>query len=830
MTTAATASLVGSLRKYRLLEAAQLEEVDSLQARFPDPIALARELLQRGWLSAYQANQLLQGRGQELLLGSYVLLERLGQGGMGTVFKARNWKYGRIVALKVIRKERLDNPEAIRRFEREVRAVAALAHPNIVHAHDADQVAGTHLLVMDYVEGTDLARLVKKNGPLPAAQACEYIRQTALGLQHAHERGLVHRDIKPGNLLVTADGAVVKILDLGLARLDQPPIDGGRSTLVTQEGTVVGTPDYLAPEQARQSHTADIRADLYSLGCVFYCLLTGRPPFPGGSIMDKILKHQSQQPKPLEQMRPDVPPRVAAIVRKLMAKKPEERYQAPMEVATALAADDLLNGQAEEERTIAEGDRGSAVRSPSADTFASPFAGLIPREAVEQPSPPQRSRETQQRERLLYGLAGSLVLIGVVVVSVLLWRSSARQNPYVEKEGSSRADRPPPTTPLSLEEKWFNWAISLPANKQLAAVVDRLKERNPGFDYKFTHKIEDGVVTEFGFHSQVITDIAPLRALRGLKRLTCHGTWGGGRLQDLAPLRELKLTYLHVAGNRKLSDLSPFQDMPLTCLECFVTDVSDLSPLKGKKIEILHVWGTPLPDLSLVRAMPLKELTCDFRPERDTELLRSIKTLEKINGKPLNVFWADLPAEQEVAVVVKKLRELNPGFDGKETHKVENNVVTELSFATSAVTNLTPVRALTGLKRLTCAGGAGGILADVSPLKGMQLTHLDISANPVSDLTPLQGMPLTSLHIALTRVSSFSALKGMLLTSLTYYSTPVSDISLLKAMPLKEVVCSYKPERDAEVLFAIKSLETIDGKPADVFWKEEEAKKREKKP
>ena len=190
------------------------------EASFPAPRALAGELIRRGWLTPYQVNQLLQGRGRDLLLGSYVLLERLGEGGMGQVFKARNWKLGRVVALKLIRKERLDNPDAVRRFQREIRAAAQLDHPNIVRAFDADEVDGTHLLVMEYVEGTDLAKLVKKDGPLPVDKACDYCRQAALGLQHAYERGLVHRDIKPHNLLLTP-GGVVKILDMGLARLDR---------------------------------------------------------------------------------------------------------------------------------------------------------------------------------------------------------------------------------------------------------------------------------------------------------------------------------------------------------------------------------------------------------------------------------------------------------------------------------------------------------------------------------------------------------------------------------------------------------------------------------
>lgn len=405
MTTASSVSLVDSIRQYHLLEAVQLEEVTrNLQARFPDSKALAGELIRRGLLTPYQANQLLQGRGQELLLGSYVLLERLGEGGMGQVFKARNWKLGKIVALKLIRKERLDNPDAVRRFEREVRSAAALSHPNIVHAYDADQVGGTHLLVIEYVEGTDLAKLVKKNGLLPVERACEYIRQAALGLQHAYERGLVHRDIKPANLLLTADGMTVKVLDMGLARLDQSTADDDKSSTMTQEGMVMGTPDYIAPEQALESHTVDIRGDIYSLGCTFYFLLTGRVPFPGGSLTEKLLKHQMHEPKAVEQVRPDVPASVAAVVRKMMAKKPEDRYQTPAELAAVLASVFRVGGG--EERTVAEGRRAVAVAQTSGNTFASPFASLRTDTVDPVDSPQQQSRKGKEKRLLLFSVAG----------------------------------------------------------------------------------------------------------------------------------------------------------------------------------------------------------------------------------------------------------------------------------------------------------------------------------------------------------------------------------------------------------------------------------------
>lgn len=388
------AALVQAIRQHRLLESAALEECTRLQAQFPNPKALARELVTRKWLTPYQVNQLFQGRGQELLFGSYILLERLGEGGMGQVFKARNWKMDRIVALKMIRKDKLKHPEAVRRFQREVKAAAQLHHPNIVIAYDADAVGDTHFIAMEYVEGVDLGKLVKDSGPLPVPVACELIREAALGLQHACERGLVHRDIKPTNLLVerTPAGSAgsarsmlraaglghVKVLDMGLARLQTSADDDG-TAMLTQDGALIGTPDFLSPEQSRNSRDADIRSDLYALGCTFYYLLTGRVPFPADTLSNKIWKQNFEEPTPIEQYRPDVPPGVVGIVRKLMAKKPEDRFQTPAALVAEL--------DAPSERTLG-GDSLSAVaslpRGGSAGA-AAPTAILVsspPRQAI----------------------------------------------------------------------------------------------------------------------------------------------------------------------------------------------------------------------------------------------------------------------------------------------------------------------------------------------------------------------------------------------------------------------------------------------------------------
>lgn len=407
MAPTSNSSLVDTLRQLQLLRPKQLDELTTLQSCFQDAESLATEMLNRGWLTSYQAALLLQGEGDELVIGSYIVLDHLGHGGMGDVFKARHRKMDRIVALKLIRKERMDSPNIVKRFQREVRAVAALAHPNIVHAFDADNIDGKHLLVMEYIEGAnDLAKFVKRNGPLPVWQACDLIRQTALGLQHAAERGLVHRDIKPANLLLAADGQTVKVLDMGLSRLDSGAEDDKSST--TQMGSVIGTPDYMAPEQVLERNAVDIRADIYSLGCTFYYLLAGRVPFPGGNLLQKIEKHQSEEPDAIEPLRPDVPSGVASVLRKMMAKMPGDRYQAPVEVAEALLR-------------FCEPTARDKVKVKGAE--AATTVGEVRDETVSYKSVHVQST----RRSLTSRAAASLILIGLATTSyVLLTQSRAK--------------------------------------------------------------------------------------------------------------------------------------------------------------------------------------------------------------------------------------------------------------------------------------------------------------------------------------------------------------------------------------------------------------------
>lgn len=298
-----------------------------------DAQPLASELVRTGLLTRWQADQLLQGRYKGFFVKKYKLLELLGSGGMSNVYLAEHLLMRRRVAIKVLPRNRVQDSSYLARFYREARAAAALDHHNIVRAYDIDNEGNNHFLVMEYVEGRDLEEIVRSQGPLDYARAADYIRQAALGLDHAHQAGLIHRDIKPANLLVTPSD-VVKILDLGLARFSEEEI---ASLTVAYQENVLGTADYLAPEQAVDSHHVDARADIYSLGCTLYFLLLGEPPFPQGTLPERLAAHQQKEPPDIRQKRPDAPEDLVAICRKMMAKKPDERYGSAREVAEALA-------------------------------------------------------------------------------------------------------------------------------------------------------------------------------------------------------------------------------------------------------------------------------------------------------------------------------------------------------------------------------------------------------------------------------------------------------------------------------------------------------------
>jgi serine/threonine protein kinase len=319
------------------------DDIKKIQATLPaktkgaDGATLADAWVKAGKLTSYQAKAVLEHRLSDLQIGNYEVLDLLGAGGMGTVFKARHRRMKRVVALKVLSRKVAEGETFVQRFQREVETIAQMHHPNIVMAYDADEAEIGHFLVMEFVNGQDLSTEVQRNGPLSFAEAVNVILQAARGLEYAHGRGIVHRDIKPANLLRDTSGQI-KVADLGLARLSSTAAEAADQVSLTQAGGIVGTPDYMPPEQALDATTTDLRADVYSLGCTFFFLLTGQAPYKGGSVMGLLLKHRDALIPELFVVRPGTPFELDTIFRRMVAKRPEDRYKTMSELIAALEA------------------------------------------------------------------------------------------------------------------------------------------------------------------------------------------------------------------------------------------------------------------------------------------------------------------------------------------------------------------------------------------------------------------------------------------------------------------------------------------------------------
>jgi len=627
-----TVSLLTVLRRQQLLEPAQLDELTHLAPRFPDPRALARELLTRGWLTPFQLNQLFQGR--NLVMGGYVLLERLGEGGMGKVFKARHQKLNRIVALKVIKSEHTANDSAARRFAREIEVAAKLSHPNVIQAFDADQHGDDCFFVMEYVEGIDLSCLVRKNGPLPVAQGCDCIRQAALGLQHAHERGMIHRDVKPSNLLLTARDGVIKVLDLGLARPTQTEGAQDLSSTLTQVGAIIGTPDFISPEQSRSARTADGRADLYSLGCTFYYLLTGQVPFPGGNITEKLLKHHLDTPKPLPLLRPDVPAAVAGVVERLMAKRPEDRFKTAAEVAAYLA--ELLGGGANLE----------AIPMPAATPALprEPFASLTPTlSGLELPTKTHRPRSRPKPQRELWWGLG----LGVaILVGLILWGALGGSRPATP----SPEDQTPGAKPNPSAQRAEN-VLAMFEKRGAKGKRDDSQPGKPivGLDLKNCRLQEDEAellecftelrsLSMFQVAGLADTVLKSVRGLTHLRYLDLTGTGvsndGLALLSGLTELEALDLTDTKV-GAPGLVHLSKLPNLRQLVLARTPIDDPALSRLPDlAKLEVLRLNQTRVSDKGLAQLSRLPNLTTlDLtRTQVSAEGLPHLKKMEALRS------------------------------------------------------------------------------------------------------------------------------------------------------------------------------------------------------
>lgn len=881
---------------------------------------LALELVRHKKLTKFQAEEISKGKGKSLVLGNYVLIEKIGAGGMGQVFKARHQRMDRLVAVKLLPPAMTKDAAAIARFEREVKAAAKLSHPNIVAAHDADCANGIHFLVMELVEGSDLLALVKKNGPFSVENAVNFILQTAKGLAAAHKKGIVHRDIKPGNLLLNTEGTV-KILDMGLARIHE---DGAQAEL-TGTGVVMGTIDYMAPEQALDTKSADARADVYSLGCSLHYLLTAHATYEGATMMAKLLAHREKPIPSLRSVRPEVPEQLDAAFRKMVAKKIEERFQTMAEVITALEGCGSGSTTCENDKPIPShtvnlpASTNAVVKSRASQTqqFPNLLAADSPTEAVDDAASwsklvpikaPKKRRSKKQNVSFLKDpktlLMGGMFLCVVIPLAIMIGmqrhgktQSNTEKSPAIETsavaETKAVGDGNPGDSPDFT--KWMRGVAAMPGEKQVEAVSQKLKEFNPGFDGKLTNPwydgplvLHDGRVVEIQIDTSKVTDLSPIRAFSELRLLQCTSQsrstrrldlsplkgmkirtlkcvlvnidlstlrglpltelacFGGGisnltplsdiplvsltlsgnwELRNLEPLRGMRLTHF-ACDNCQVEDISALSGMPLRSLICHVTRIGDLSPLKDSPLEDLYCEGTLVTDLSPLAGLKLKKLS--FTPSAELKGLEAIRRMDSLaeigtafaklipskqfwkeyddaHSKPITDVnspefqkWLDgvqsLRAEEQVNAVRQKLKELNPGFDGKLTDQFggeflvnPNGIVTTMTFTTDNVTDISPVKALKGLEFLSCQGSEPerGRLRDLSPLKGMKMAFLNCGNNPtLSDLSPLKEVPLKRINITATKVTDLSALRGMSLEEIWFGSTDVSDLAPLKGMPL----------------------------------------------
>jgi serine/threonine protein kinase len=589
------------------------EEVPALLARLPLPArqdvrSLAAELIRQRRLTPFQSQMIAQGRWAGLVLGNYVILDRIGAGGMGIVYKAQHRRMKRLVALKVLTPAISRSKSAVARFQREVEAAAKLNHTNIVAAHDADEAQGTHFLVMEYVQGSDLAQRVKMHGPLPAAQAIDCIWQAARGLEHAHACGMIHRDIKPSNLLLD-DNGTLKILDLGLARFQETGAANATEATsrpeLTETGSFMGTCEFMAPEQALNTRNADGRSDIYSLGCTLYYLIVGEPPYKGGTPMEKLLAHREDPIPPLAKGRRDVPPDLETIYRRMLAKNPSQRYQSMREVIAALES---LGGT-----------------SPTAKVHGGP---------------------SNRRKRILLPVGVAVLALGALLAFVAVVGFGGRK----AGEPRGEADRTKLTKQPGITEQSGPVAALMegsPPAKQVEYVLKKLKETNPRFDGQGTHEQENGVVAELSICTDHVENISPVRSLPRLKRLKCAGSgFNKGQLRNLEPIRGLPLTELYCGYNPSIKDLSPLKGMALETLDCANTQVSDLVVLQGMPVSFLHVHDTNVRDLTPLRQLPLRQLRFDIQAAQDLTPLRSIPTLQKINGVASAEFFKKYPVSR----------------------------------------------------------------------------------------------------------------------------------------------------------------------------------------
>jgi serine/threonine protein kinase len=583
------------LEKSTLLSPEELAEIWN----WPEdqPKSFAARLVEENRLTPWQAQQLLAGKGSrsQFFLGKYKLLELIGLGGMGAVYKAMQPGIARTVALKKLHKQVLKQPKAVERFLREIRSAAAVDDPHVVRAYDANCDGDTYYLVMEYVSGKNLKMWIKEQKSLPIGWSCECIRQAACGLQHAHELGMLHRDIKPSNLLVTqgdGDGLpVIKILDLGLARFSsETPQDGE----LTRSGQVLGTPDYMAPEQARDSKSADIRADIFSLGCTLFELLTGKLPFGGASVMEKLMARATEDAPPVNSLRADISPDLGAVVAKMLARDPRLRYSTPAEVAQALAP--YAIGTAGAASATVRLSSPPAAATPTLDSHTdSTFKALhaeIANMAAEEASSTSSEPASAQPPWLKVAAALAAAVLLLVVVSTLV---AKRKGPSATPAGNQRTSgkhHDGETADAAAGDEDSSPAPAKEAARQAALWV-------------FKHGGSVEVAVEPG--GFVLTGGA------GKNRLRQADRHDAATAADL-PTEKFEITAVHIHGGislsagdmRRMAKMNHLESLSLSETRFAETDLGELSKLES--LHRLDLRETPVSDAGMAALKKLAVL------------------------------------------------------------------------------------------------------------------------------------------------------------------------------------------------------------------------------
>ncbi|MCE9546537.1 MAG: protein kinase, partial [Planctomycetia bacterium] len=802
---------------------------------------LAQTLLERKRITGFQLDRLREGKVEGLVLGNYVLLDKLGAGGMGVVYKALHRRMKREVALKVLPEALTKAPDAVARFHREVEAAARLQHPNIAAAYDADEAAGVHFFVLEFVDGPDLSRYIKQNGPLPLAHALALCLQAARGLAHAHKLGVVHRDIKPGNLLVDPNGTL-KILDMGLAHLHtEQDAAGVDLTELTQSGRVMGTVDYMAPEQAVDAKRADHRADIYSLGCTLHYLVTARPLSPEGSLTQKLLWHQTETIAPLSSVCPASTPGIDAALALMLAKRPQDRPQSMVEVIRLL--EPCLAEVTADGKNLPAPLKGALAM---VDVAPSMYSGSI----TERPTVTETQTMTmvapattgagQPPRRRVWIAAGFAGFLGVGALSAVIAMRYAGQQPQRAVAGNKNDPNPMVSNPAVPNPSGPNPAAPVVAERPEDKSLDRVFDlggsvtvaTSDGLAPRSIGRRGDLPAPPFEVRSVKLDRAAvdgavlgSLEKLPGLQSILLPGATVAD--DDLASLTgpatlvslDLSRTSVGDRGAAPLARLTSLLELNLSGTKITSTGVRELGGLK--RLEKVYLANTPVDDSAIESLRSLTDLkylvlsgskiTADgfdklvtARPNievvwdgPDTERVVARKLLEKGGGvrvQPLGGIAAGAQADAEIRRTV----DLPSGrFQVVEADLSGNPGVGDADLKFVAT-----LRHLARLKLDGTSVTAEGLQA-LRTMPGLQKLDLGTLQIPQSTLTQLaQALPQCEIHRNPT--SERATAQWVLQTGGTLtLSTPegevlrdISDAALLPQGPfvVREAVLAGKPQ------------------------------------